>query len=129
MQKKYRDRNGRCIAILFRSIGVRGRCDSPDFQEYNGAQNDYTQTLSLGKCFPNCTGHLLHKAFWQELFCGIWAPPQGTFCEHQVHTRILWDLNFPVAPHLLHIRTVCELQSTPPKLPTGLLLFQQLSRQ
>ena len=28
--QKYRDRNGRCIAILFRSIRVRGRCDSPD---------------------------------------------------------------------------------------------------
>ena len=28
--QKYRDRNGRCIAILFKSIGVRGRCDSPD---------------------------------------------------------------------------------------------------
>ena len=26
--QKYRDRNGRCIAILFKSIGVRGRCDS-----------------------------------------------------------------------------------------------------
>ena len=28
--QKYRDRNGRCIAILFKSIGVRGRCDSPE---------------------------------------------------------------------------------------------------
>ena len=27
--QKYRDRNGRCIAILFKSIGVRGRFDSP----------------------------------------------------------------------------------------------------
>ena len=27
---KYRDRNGRCIAILFKSIGVRGRFDSPE---------------------------------------------------------------------------------------------------
>ena len=27
--KKYRDRNGRCIAILFKSIGVRGRFDAP----------------------------------------------------------------------------------------------------
>ena len=29
--QKYRDRNGRCIAILFRSIGVRGRWDTPEF--------------------------------------------------------------------------------------------------
>ena len=28
--QKYRDRNGRCIAILFKSIRVRGRCDSPE---------------------------------------------------------------------------------------------------
>ena len=28
--QKYRDRNGRCGAMLFKSIGVRGRCDSPD---------------------------------------------------------------------------------------------------
>ena len=28
--QKYRDRNGRCIAILFRSIRVRGRFDSSD---------------------------------------------------------------------------------------------------
>ena len=29
--QKYRNRNGRCIAILFKSIGVRGRFDSPDY--------------------------------------------------------------------------------------------------
>ena len=28
--QRYRDRNGRCIAILFKSIGVRGRFDSPN---------------------------------------------------------------------------------------------------
>ena len=28
--KEYRDRNGRCIAKLFKSIGVRGRRDYPD---------------------------------------------------------------------------------------------------
>ena len=28
--QKYRDRNGRCIATLFKSIGVRGRLDSPE---------------------------------------------------------------------------------------------------
>ena len=28
--QKYRDKNGRCRAILFKSIGVRGRFDSPD---------------------------------------------------------------------------------------------------
>ena len=28
--QKYRDRSGRCIAILFKSIRVRGRRDSPE---------------------------------------------------------------------------------------------------
>ena len=28
----YRDTDGRCIAILFKSIGVRGRFDSPGFR-------------------------------------------------------------------------------------------------
>ena len=28
--QKYRDRNGRCIAILFKCIGVRGRFDPPE---------------------------------------------------------------------------------------------------
>ena len=28
--QKYRDTNGRCIAILFKSIGVRGRLGSPE---------------------------------------------------------------------------------------------------
>ena len=28
--QKYRIRNGRCIAILFKNIGVRGRSDSPE---------------------------------------------------------------------------------------------------
>ena len=28
--QKYRDRNGRSIAILLKSIGVRGRFDSPE---------------------------------------------------------------------------------------------------
>ena len=31
--RKYRDRNGRCIAILFKSIGVRGRFEPPDLWE------------------------------------------------------------------------------------------------
>ena len=28
--QSYRDRNGKCIVIPFKSIGVRGRFDSPD---------------------------------------------------------------------------------------------------
>ena len=29
--QKYRDRNGRCIATLFKTIRVRGQFDSPEF--------------------------------------------------------------------------------------------------
>ena len=27
----------------------------------------------FGNLFLNCTGHLLHRAFWQEFFCVIWG--------------------------------------------------------
>ena len=40
--QEYRDRNGRCIAILFKSIGVWGRLDSPE--------NHARPTLSQHKC-------------------------------------------------------------------------------
>ena len=31
--QKYHDRSGRCIAILFISIGVRGQFDSPEYSD------------------------------------------------------------------------------------------------
>ena len=31
---KYRDRNGRCITILFKNVGVRGRRSSPEKNEH-----------------------------------------------------------------------------------------------
>ena len=34
--QKYRDRNGRCIAIVFKSIGVRGRFGSPEKVVFRG---------------------------------------------------------------------------------------------
>ena len=49
--QKHRDRNGRCIAILFKSIGVRGRFDSPE--------------LSPGKSLlshKGVSGHTVHAA-------------------------------------------------------------------
>ena len=36
--QKYRDRNGSCIAILFKSIGVRGRFDSPKTKDTKGTK-------------------------------------------------------------------------------------------
>ena len=44
---KYRDRNGRCIAILFKSIGVRSRCDSPEFGWVSKRPNRYSKLLIL----------------------------------------------------------------------------------
>ena len=46
--QKYRDRNGRCIAILFKSIGVRGRFDS--LEEF--PQNLKQITLSTSMSQP-----------------------------------------------------------------------------
>ena len=52
--QKYRDRNGRCIAILFKNIGVRGRCDSPDFQlsffQTDLINSDVHVPLAQGTC-------------------------------------------------------------------------------
>ena len=68
--------------------------------DYYRAQNDYTHTFLLfGNQFPSCTGHLLHRAFWQEFFCVIWAPPCSTFCKRQLHKIILLELIFQLHTH------------------------------
>ena len=51
--QKYRDRNGRCIAILFKNIGVRGRCDSPE--PCFGNPNPYNLSKKYGSTPPICT--------------------------------------------------------------------------
>ena len=53
------------------------------------ARNDYTHILIVWNSISNCTGHLLHRVFWQELSCVIRVPPQGTFCERQFHKSSL----------------------------------------
>ena len=58
---KYRDRNGRCIAILFRSIGVRGRCDSPEFPRFCTTLHDFPQVSYTA--FPISTQF---AGFYQE---------------------------------------------------------------
>ena len=45
--QKHRDRHGRCIARLFKSIGVRGRFDSPACLGANKAQNVWMQVFLL----------------------------------------------------------------------------------
>ena len=59
--QKYRDRNGRCIAILFKSIGVRGRFDSPDvwvvLQLKCACQGEGYRTQSLRHPKPHSAGY------------------------------------------------------------------------
>ena len=50
--QKYRDRNGRSIAILFKSIGVGGRFDSPGFCRLKDAVSAIAFPLCLGCLYP-----------------------------------------------------------------------------
>ena len=50
--QKYRDGNGRCIAILFESIRVRGRLDSPEIgaaQKLPKSVEDYFDIFGHGR--------------------------------------------------------------------------------
>ena len=60
--------------------------------------------LSFGNLFPNCTGYLLHRAFWQEFFRVIQAPPEGTFCERPSYTHEFSELIFQLRTHLFRDR-------------------------
>ena len=84
---------------------------------YYRAQNDYTHFFFYLR-IPNYTGHLLHRAFWQEFFCVIWALPCGIFCKRQLHKRILWELIFQLLTHLFLVAqssaTGVTVAATPP---------------
>ena len=55
--QKYRNRNGRCIAILFKRIGVRGRFDRADFK---GAEKKTDSPKHpFARPFPRTTPSLL----------------------------------------------------------------------
>ena len=55
---KYRDRNGRCIAILFKSIGVRHRFDSPG--AWDEPQTEISKFLCLcGVLMGPTMGHMM----------------------------------------------------------------------
>ena len=53
--QKYRDRNGRCITRRFKSIGVRGQFDSPEFWPKNKTSRDggFLQIPSAPKLLRN----------------------------------------------------------------------------
>ena len=58
-------------------------CSAGHVRVYYGSQDDCND-LEIN--FLNYTGHQLHRAFWQELFCVIRAPPNCTFCAHANYT-------------------------------------------
>ena len=53
--------------------------------------------LLFGNSFANYTGHLLHKAFLQQLFCVIWRLHKVLSVNAPItHTNCL-GVNFPIA--------------------------------
>ena len=69
--QKYQDGNGRCIATLFKSIGVRSRFDSPDYR---------LSTLSCRLFAGDQPARIYHIAF-------LIVPPQHS-----------WSSSFQVPP-------------------------------
>ena len=53
--QEYRDRSGRCTAILFKSIGVSGRCDS---QKNPRVRKIRVRNSGAGKWLRQFYGHL-----------------------------------------------------------------------
>ena len=79
--------------------GVSRRCLERPLGEHDplgghpnyGAQSVY-RFLLFGNEFPNCAGHLLHRAFWQELFCATRGPHKVLSVHVQImHTHIVWE--------------------------------------
>ena len=84
---KYRNRNGRCIAILFKSIGVRGRLDSPDIELHSDTRKYENDSLSIVFCnaewvwgpqipekqgfFPEIRGECHHYAPHQKSYLSV----------------------------------------------------------
>ena len=74
--QKYRDRNGRCIAILFRSIGVRGQFDSP--KRMNCIHNSHFEFEgdSPSKTLFLCLVNRAFSSHWVSLRVRIATNPQ-----------------------------------------------------
>ena len=51
---------------------------------------------------PNYTGHLLHRAFWQDFFCNSGAFITCFRWTRQLHTGVVWELIVQLHAHLLH---------------------------
>ena len=77
---------------------------------YYGAQNDYTYNFTIGNEFANCTGHLLHRTFWHELFFVIRRLHKVLSANSPITRINCLGINFPIIhTHLLHKRIVSEL--------------------
>ena len=63
------DRNGRCIATLFKNIGVKGRCDSPALRRSTWG---WMLHGGVSQIVPKCP---VLSSF--VLFCPLWGPERG----------------------------------------------------
>ena len=73
----------------------------PEFSFHTWGQNDYTHILSIWEFIPNYTGQRLHMAFWQELFCVIWALMQA-----KTHSNYL-GINYLIT-HIGYANYLCD---------------------
>ena len=71
--------------------------------------------LLFGNSFPNCTGHLLHKAFWQELFCVIRRLHKVLSVNAPITHINCLGINFPITCTSItqknHFRIICVIIS------------------
>ena len=76
----------------------------------------HTHFCYLGINFPNCTGHLLHRAFWQEFFCVIQGLRKVPSVKVPITHSNRLGINFPVARTFVTQRIVSELPSWTKKI-------------
>ena len=84
--QKYRDRNGTCIAILFKSIGVRGRFDSPESEN----NSDHPHPPYLQKICPK---NMPHNGGLYGIKVGS---NQGISTENMAYGPQIWHTDPPV---------------------------------
>ena len=65
--QKYRERNGRRIAIRFKSIGVRGRFDSPGLNGEQKKEEKKQHRQNLHGIVPGFWGDILFMGFFSPI--------------------------------------------------------------
>ena len=97
--QKYRHRNVRCIAILFKSIGVRGRFDSPP------------SLTAVPWALPPALPRRSPEQFWEFDFGGSCSWPAGS----QSNTALRqWYLQIAVTVGSLRVCSLTPLSVKPP---------------